>query len=165
MGNTHCLTGLDSGGGPKRDAGFISDKSRSVKESSMYPAVQDAAGKLLLRVSVAALIMMHGISKLSRGVAGIASQLEAAGFPGFIAYGAYIGEIVAPLMMIVGFYARLGAAVVAFNMIVAILLVHSHHLFTLTPNGGFEIELQYIYLLGALSVMLMGAGRYAINDR
>jgi len=131
----------------------------------MYPAATDAAGKLLLRVSVAALIMMHGISKLFRGVAGIGDQLQAVGIPGFVAYGAYIGEVVAPVLIIVGFYARLGAAVMAFNMLVAILLVHSHHLFTLTPNGGFEIELQYIYLLGALSVMLMGPGRYAINDR
>lgn len=125
----------------------------------------DAAGKLLLRISVAVLIMLHGISKLSRGVAGIADQLEAVGIPGFVAYGAYIGEIVAPLLMIAGFYTRAAALVVAFNMVVAILLVHSHHLFTLTANGGFEIELQYIYLLGALSVMLMGPGRYAVNDR
>lgn len=131
----------------------------------MYPAANDAAGKLLLRISVAALIMLHGISKLSRGVSGIAEQLEAVGVPGFVAYGAYIGEIVAPLLMIAGFYTRAAALVVAFNMVVAILLVHSHHLFTLAPFGGFEIELQYLFLLGALSVMLMGPGRYAINDR
>jgi putative oxidoreductase len=131
----------------------------------MYPSANEDAGKLLLRVAVAALIMMHGVSKLFRGVGEIAGQLEAVGVPGFVAYGAYIGEILAPLMMIAGFYTRLAAAVVAFNMVVAILLVHSHHLFALTPNGGFQIELQYMYLLGAIAVMLMGAGRYAVNDR
>jgi putative oxidoreductase len=132
----------------------------------MYPSANDAAGKLLLRVAVAALIMMHGMSMLLvRGVGVIEGELEAVGIPGFIAYGVFIGQIVAPLMMIAGFYARAGALVVAFTMVVAILLVHSDHMFVLTPNGGFQIELQYLFLLGAISVMLMGPGRYAINDR
>ena len=132
----------------------------------MYPVANDAAGKLLLRVSVAGLIMMHGMSMLLvRGVGIIPGELEAVGIPGFIAYGVFIGQIIAPIMMIAGFYARAGALVVAFTMVVAILLVHSDHMFALTPNGGFQIELQWLFLLSAISVMLMGPGRYAINDR
>jgi putative oxidoreductase len=50
-------------------------------------------------------------------------------------------------------------------MIFAVVLADSANLVTLAPNGGYALELQVFYLLGALTVMLLGAGRYSIGGR
>jgi putative oxidoreductase len=45
------------------------------------------------------------------------------GLPGFIAYGVLIGEVVAPILIILGFLTRPAALVLAFTMVVAWLMV------------------------------------------
>ena len=123
----------------------------------------DAAGKLLLRLTVGGLMLFHGISKLfNPGTVGfIGSKLADAGLPEALAYGVYIGEIVAPLMIIVGLLSRAGAALIVINMLFAIILVHAGDLFALTEHGGWRLELQGFYLLGSLAIVFLGSGRYA----
>ena len=123
----------------------------------------DAAGKLLLRLTVGGLMLFHGISKLfNPGTAGfIGSKLAEAGLPEALAYGVYIGEVVAPLMIIVGLLSRAGAALIVINMLFAIILVHAGDLFALTEHGGWRLELQGFYLLGSLAIVFLGSGRYA----
>lgn len=125
----------------------------------------DDYGKLLLRAVLAILILFHGLSKLSGGVGFIGGMLEKAGLPAVFAYGVYVGEVVAPLMILVGVYTRLAALVVAVNMVVALLLVHTKEFFTLSTTGGWALELQGMYLAAALAVALLGAGRYSIGGR
>jgi putative oxidoreductase len=48
-----------------------------------------------------------------------------AGLPSFVAYGVYVGEVVAPLMVVAGWHTRVGAALIALNMLFAIWLVHA----------------------------------------
>ena len=123
----------------------------------------DAAGKLLLRLTVGGLMLFHGISKLfNPGTAGfIGSKLAEAGLPEALAYGVYIGEVVAPLMIIVGLLSRAGAALIVINMLFAIILVHAGDLFSLTEHGGWRLELQGFYLFGSLAIVFLGSGRYA----
>jgi putative oxidoreductase len=130
--------------------------------------VEDAMedlGKLVLRLTVGILIMMHGLAKITGGVAGIAGMLERSGLPGALAYGVYLGEILAPLLVIVGFYSRIGALVIVVNMLFAIGLAHMNDVFAVTKTGGWGIELQGLFLFAALSVALIGPGRYALNRR
>lgn len=122
----------------------------------------DDAGKLLLRVSIGLLVLLHGIFKITHGVGFIGGMLDKAGLPGFLAYGVYLGEVVAPLMMMLGVGARAGAALVVVNMLVALGLVHLGDLLTITKQGGWALELQGLYLFGALAVVLLGAGRYSV---
>ena len=89
-------------------------------------------------------------------------MLAKAGLPGGLAYLVFVGEIVAPLLMIAGLWTRAAAAVVVINMLFAFGLVHMADLFALTKQGGWALELQGLYLFGALSVALMGAGRYSV---
>lgn len=122
------------------------------------------AGKLVLRLAVGGLLLFHGIAKVESGVGFIAGALGNAGLPAFIAYGVYVGEIVAPLLMMVGFFARPAALIIAFNMLVAILLVRRADIFVINERGGaWAIELEMFFLLGALAVFLLGSGRYAIG--
>ena len=131
---------------------------------AMPPATPntDDAGKLVLRVAIGLLVLLHGIFKITHGVGFIGGILDKAGLPGFLAYGVYIGEVVAPLMMLLGVGARAGAAIVVANMLVALGLVHMGDLFVITKQGGWALELQGLYLFGALAVALLGAGRYSV---
>jgi len=123
----------------------------------------DDAGKLVLRLSIGILVLLHGIFKVHAGVGFIAGMLEKAGLPGVLAYGVFIGEILAPLLLIAGIATRAGAAIIVVNMLVAFGLVHMGDLFALTKQGGWALELQGLYLFGALAVMLLGAGRYSLG--
>jgi putative oxidoreductase len=140
----------------------------SASLSSLSPTATangDDAGKLVLRVAVGLLVLLHGIFKLSAGVGFIGGMLAKAGLPGGLAYLVYVGEIVAPLLMIAGVFTRGAAAVVVINMLVAFGLVHMADLFALGKQGGWALELQGLYLFGALAVVLLGAGRFSVGGR
>ena len=126
---------------------------------------QHDLGKLVLRLALGMLILLHGIAKLKGGVAPIEGMLQAHGLPAFLAYGAYVGEVLAPLMVIAGFHARIGAALMAINMVFAIALAHMGQLGQLNDTGGWAIELQAMFLATAIAVALVGPGRFSINQR
>lgn len=75
----------------------------------MNPNTQQDLGKLILRIMLGALILMHGVAKLNGGLQGIVGLVESHGLPGFLGYFVLIGEVIAPLMVLIGFHARLGA--------------------------------------------------------
>ncbi len=120
-------------------------------------------GKLLLRLTLGGLMLFHGIAKLRHGVAGIAENVAAHGLPEVLAYGAYVGELLAPLLIIIGLWTRPAGLVMAFNMLMAIWLVHAGEVFSLAPHGGWKIELPVLYGLGGVALALLGAGRYSAS--
>lgn len=125
----------------------------------------DTMGKLVLRLTVGGLMLFHGVAKILHpaSLEFIGGSLANIGLPAFIGYGVYIGEVVAPLMVLLGVYCRLGGLIIAVNMVFAIALAHMGDLFALTPHGGWALELQAFYLLGGVIVLLMGSGRLAIR--
>ena len=123
----------------------------------------DDLGKLVLRLSLGILILLHGIAKLSSGVGFVEGMLTARGLPGGIAYLVYIGEIIAPALIIIGLFTRPAALIIAVNMIVAIVLVHVKDLAVIGKNGGWALELQGMFLFAALAVSLLGAGRLSLG--
>ncbi len=123
------------------------------------------AGRLVLRLAVGILILLHGIAKLSGPLDPIAGMLTNVGLPAILAYGVYIGEILAPLLLIVGVWSRAAAIVVAVNMVFAVLLAHGPELFSLGGQGGYALELQAMYLFAAIAIALLGAGRFSIGGR
>ena len=123
----------------------------------------DDGGKLVLRVLLAVLILFHGVSKLIGGVGFISGMLAKAGLPGALGYLVYVGEVIAPLLILFGVFTRAAALVVVMNMIVALALVHTSQFFTLNDQGGWALELQGMYLGAAVAVALLGAGRYSVG--
>lgn len=121
-------------------------------------------GLLILRLGLGVMMIPHGVAKISNGLGGIEAVLAAQNLPSWIAYGVYVGEIIAPLFMIVGYYTRLASLVFVVNMIVAVALVHPNDIFVLTNTGGWAIEMQGLYILGALTLVFTGAGKYAISS-
>jgi putative oxidoreductase len=123
----------------------------------------DDTGKLILRLTIGILILLHGISKLSNGIGSISGMVASQGLPGFFAYGVYIGEVLAPVLLIIGLFTRPAAAVVAINMLVAIWLAHMGTIATLGKTGGWALELQGLFLFGAVAVIFLGAGRLSVG--
>ena len=123
-------------------------------------------GKLVLRLTLGILLLLHGVAKILGGVGGIAGMLQNIGLPGFLAYGVYIGEVLAPLAVIAGFYARVGAWLIAVNMLFAFGLVHAGDLVAMAGSGGgLKLEAQYMFFFTAIALALLGPGRYAFNQR
>ncbi len=130
---------------------------------SSYKFNWDDTGKLLLRLTIGGLLLFHGVSKLQHGIAWMPPMLAQIGLPGFIAYGVYVGEVIAPILIIVGWKTRLASLVVAFNMLFAIWLASKDKIFTLNQGGGWTIELEALFFFGAIALCFMGAGKYSIS--
>ena len=77
-------------------------------------------GKFILRVSIGLLMLFHGIGKISGGVTFIEEILNDHGWPLILSNGVYIGEAIAPIMLILGFQTRLAAFLLILNMVIAI---------------------------------------------
>ena len=123
----------------------------------------DDIGKLVLRLTLGILMLFHGIAKLRYGVSGIEDLLQNHGLPVFFAYGIFVGEVLAPLLVIFGFYARIGALLIVFTMVIAIALAHASELADIGKFGGWALELQGFFLFTAIAVSLIGPGKFAIN--
>jgi len=121
--------------------------------------------RLLLRVMLGVLILLHGISKIRGGPGFILDIVDKAGLPEPFGYLVYLGEVAAPILVIIGLFTRAAALVIAINMIVAILLVHIPQFLTLADTGGWALELQGLYVAVAVAVALLGAGRYSVGGR
>lgn len=127
----------------------------------------DDFGKLLIRLAVGGLMLFHGISKIraysETGVIGIEGMLEAKGLPAYAAYGIFVGEVLAPILILIGFLTRFGGLVVALTMVAAVMLAHPDNLFDLGPGGAYALEINAFYFLGGLALLFMGAGRYSLS--
>jgi putative oxidoreductase len=125
----------------------------------------DDLGKLLLRVVLGVLILLHGISKIVAGPDFVISTATNAGLPAAIGYLVYLGEVAAPILLILGIWSRLAALVIAGNMLFAVYLVHMKQLLTLNDQGGWALELQGMFLVAALALICLGAGRFSLGGR
>ncbi|MEC4117754.1 DoxX family protein [Myroides phaeus] len=120
-------------------------------------------GKFILRLGVGGLMIFHGIFKLIHGHDFIINQLSANGLPKWLWLGVPVGEIVAPLFLIVGFATRVSGAIIAFTMFMTFFLVKGMAGFSIDPNtGGLNAELNILYLMSALAITFIGPGSYRL---
>lgn len=125
---------------------------------------QQNIGLLILRLSIGGLMLFHGYDYLIHGVDSIASLFKKNGIPEFMAYSVYLGELIAPLLLILGYRSRLASLFIAATMVVAILLAHPNDIFKLGEYGNWALELNGLYLFGSLSILLLGGGKLALSS-
>ncbi|MGV2450331.1 UNVERIFIED_CONTAM: DoxX family protein [Ralstonia mannitolilytica] len=123
------------------------------------------SGLLITRIAIAFPMSVYGISKMIHGVGFIEDMMSMHGLPSFFAYGVFAGEIIAPLMLIIGFRARLAGLIFAANCFTATILAQTANIFKLNEFGGWALELLVIYMLVSLSFFFTGAGKYAVSTQ
>jgi putative oxidoreductase len=133
--------------------------------TSIFKNKSNDVGLLLVRIAIGVLLPFHGIAKLIKGIDWIGGLLAGISLPSFIKYGVFIGEIIAPVSLLIGFRTRVAAMFVCFNMFMAVLLPHRHEIFTIKPSGSYTIELDLLYFLGALALVFMGGGKFSVSTK
>lgn len=117
---------------------------------------------LLLRLTLGGLLLFHGWHKVHGGIGFILGMLSEHGVPSFIGYGIYLGEVVAPILIILGIFCRLSALTVIGTMIVAWLLVDIGNTFHLNEVGAWAIEDLMFYVMMSVVLFFTGSGKYSV---
>nr|WP_288934598.1 DoxX family protein [uncultured Allomuricauda sp.] len=117
----------------------------------------------LFRIAIPFTMLIYGIDKIKNGTGFIGSLLEAYGLPLFLANGVFVGEIIAPLMLLIGFRTRLAGLILSFNCLLAVLMAQTQNILTLNPFGGWSLDLLFIYIVAGIAFFYSGAGKHAIS--
>ena len=109
-------------------------------------------------------LVLFDPAKPTHSIDGITSMLQEAHLPPALAYGVYVGEVVAPILLLLGQWARAAGLLVACDMVMAIALTKSGQVFAIAERGGgLVIELESLYLLGGVVIALIGAGSWSVS--
>src|SRR5512135_1209131 len=99
-------------------------------------ASSDDIGKLVVRLTVGVMLLFHGYAKLTGNFGFVEGVVAKGGLPHFVAYLVFLGEVVGPVLVILGLWSRIGGLLIVINMLFAIFLVHPHDLFKLGIEGA-----------------------------
>jgi putative oxidoreductase len=120
-------------------------------------------GTLILRVTLGALFLIHGVVKFQGGIENIVGWFSSIGLPGFMAYGVALLEIIGGIALIIGFATRTVSVLYALLMIGAILKVKLS--VGLLGNGqmaGYELDLAFLAM--AVYLAISGSKLLSINQ-
>lgn len=114
-------------------------------------------GLLILRVSFSVLMLTHGVPKLSKlFVSPIAFPDPLGVGSGLSLILALIGELIAPIFIMIGFKTKIAAIPATITMFVAAFVVHFGD-----PIATKEKALLYFFAF--LVILLSGAGKFSVD--
>ena len=125
----------------------------------MKNSLSNDIGLALLRIAPSAMMLTHGIPKFQNILNGnleFADPLGIGATPSLFL--TVIGEVICPILIIIGFKTRFSALPPAITMAVAAFIVHSAD-----PFGKKEMAL--LYLIFFVVIMLLGPGRYSVDRK
>lgn len=116
----------------------------------------------ILRIVLGLLFIIHGYPKLFKNFSGFAGWLDSIGLkPGkFWALVAGVVEFFGGLLLIIGFWTQVVGLLIMVQMLVAMWKVKWGKV-GLTDQGGWELDL--IYLVAGLILVLTGGGIYSLD--
>lgn len=114
---------------------------------------------LVLRLVIASLLITHGLPKFQKIISGEPIQfVSVMGMSQELSlFLAMFAEFICSIFVMVGFATRLSTIPIIFTMAVIFFSIHGDD-----PIGKKELPL--MYLIGFLGILLMGAGRYSIDN-
>jgi putative oxidoreductase len=127
---------------------------------------------LILRLTLALVFFPHGAQKVlgwfgGYGFTGTMGYFTGQGMPYAIALLPVLTEFLAPFALAAGFFTRIAALALGFEMVVAVLTVHAVNGFFMNWFGnqkgeGYEYHLLVIGI--ALALIVKGAGRWSVDQ-
>ncbi|MDR2511039.1 MAG: DoxX family protein [Bacteroidales bacterium] len=121
--------------------------------------------KLMLRLAVGGLMLFHGVHKLLDGFAGIKAMLAASSLPDWLWFGVIVGELLAPVLLLLGVWTKIASLFVMGTMFFSMYIAFGMGSFELTKTGGLVAELNLLYLFAAFAILLFGHGKYALQKK
>jgi putative oxidoreductase len=124
------------------------------------------AAPLVLRVVIGGLFVWHGIDKFDVGISTIEDMFRTWGVPapGITAPLSAVVEIVGGAMLVLGLGTRIAAMALSVVMVAAMLYVKQDvGIISSQPMPGAELDLAL--LAGLLAVIVLGPGRFSLDDR
>lgn len=121
-------------------------------------------GAFILRVTLGALFLIHGVVKFQGGIENIAGWFSSIGLPGFMAYGVALLEIIGGIALIIGLGTRIVSSLFSLLMIGAIVKVKLS--VGLLGNGqmaGYELDLGFLAM--AVYLVISGSKFLSIDQR
>jgi putative oxidoreductase len=114
---------------------------------------------LILRIAIAALMLTHGLPKLTMLLSGDPVQFPPVlGLTPEISLGlAVFAEVFCSILILVGFGTRLATIPLIITMLVAIFFIHSAD-----PFAKQEMGLHY--LLAYVLLLISGSGKYSVDN-
>jgi putative oxidoreductase len=120
---------------------------------------------LILRVSLGALFIAHGLLKwMVFTLPGAAGFFESLGLPGWGAYAVTFVELAGGIALIAGFHARYVALALVPILIGSIVLVHGGNGWQFGNQGG-GWEFPAFWTVALLAQFLLGDGAFAVVRR
>ena len=114
---------------------------------------------VILRVGFSGMMLTHGVPKINM------LMNNPSGFPDPIGIGgtgtlilAILGEVIAPILVLIGLNTRLATIPVISTMAVATFIVHANDDFATTEKA-------ILYLIGFIVIALAGAGKYSVDGK
>ncbi len=123
---------------------------------------------LVLRIGFGFYMLLgHGMAKFSKLMAG--GEIK---FPALLGLSpkicltlAVIAEVIACIMIIIGYKTRIAAILMIITMAVAAFIVHGGDPFFMQGAENGSKEPAMLYLIGFLGIYLLGSGRYSLDDK
>ena len=116
-------------------------------------------GLLLLRVVFSGMLLTHGIPKLMKLVAGDLEFADPIGIGAPLSLVlAIFGEVIFPILVIIGFKTRWTVIPMILTMAVAAFIVHA-------SDPMSTKELSILFLTAFISIALLGPGKYSIDKK
>lgn len=132
-------------------------------------------GPTVLRLAVGAIFAAHGAQKLfgiwgGGGPSGTAAFFNQLGLTPAYPLAVFVGlvELLGGLLLIAGAFTAIVAAVLMFDMLVAVWTVHLPYGFflnwTSAPGQGHGYEFNLVLIAALVALMLMGAGSLSVDE-
>jgi putative oxidoreductase len=123
-------------------------------------------GLAILRIVLGVAIALHGWSKLSGGVGGVAGFFGSLGIPApeLMAWVVTIVELVGGILLVVGFLTQIVGILIALDMLGAILFAYLLRGAPFIENGAITWEKEAVFAAAALCLALSGPGAWSVDD-
>ncbi len=132
-----------------------------LKSSTLSEFVDTKTSVAVFRIFIAFFMLYgHGWGKLMSVFGGNFQFLDPLGIgPAASLILAAFAEGICALLILVGFWTRLASLILTINMAVAVFFVH-------LPGGDWfgDMELPLIYLLSFLVILLIGPGKFSVDN-